>query len=77
MFCLYLSSGIHQLDCGLAAPPCQNQELDQLQEGTEGVDDPRDSRRGPGGADVPGVEYPGVDDPEAQDQEQRDSRNLM
>ena len=37
---------------------------DQLQEGpgwvddpgAEGVDDPRDSRRGPGGADVPVVE---------------------
>ena len=65
---------------------------DKLQEGperfdepeAEGVDDPRDSRRGPGGADVPVVEdqgavvedpavvedHPGVEDPGAQqDQE--------
>ena len=84
----------------MATPPCQNhQELDQLQEGpegvedpgAEGVEDPRDSRRGPGGADVPVVQdqdavvddtavvedHLGDDVPEAQDQEQRDSRNLM
>lgn len=57
----------------------------------EGVDDPRDSRRGPGGADVPVVEYqvavvedpavvedhPGVEDPEGSRPRARDSRNLM
>ena len=59
-------------------------------QGTEGVDDPRDSRRGPGGEEVPEVEdlgavvenpavvedHPGVEDPVAQDQEQGTAANL-
>ena len=57
----------------------------------EGVDDPRDSRRGPGGAEVPVVEdlgavvenpavvedHPGVEDPEGSRPRTGTAANLM
>ena len=59
--------------------------------GAEGVDDPRDSRRGPGGAEVPVVEdlgavvenpavvedHPGVEDPEGSRPRTGTAANLM
>ena len=60
-------------------------------QGAEGVDDPRDSRRGPGGVEVPVVEdqgavvddpavvedHPGVEDPEGSRPRTGTAANLM